>query len=89
MVVPDAAVEQKTHIPCTRKCNSQHNCISVSDHSLGSFSISTNSISFKTINSIVARKTLIKKQRIKHTSSKDTFPGAASGNYIQKKVSPE
>jgi hypothetical protein len=42
-IVSDAAVEQKSHIPSTRKCKSQHNCLSVSDISLVILSISYNS----------------------------------------------
>jgi hypothetical protein len=64
IIVSDAVVE-----PCTR--NADPSTISVPNHSLGSFSISNNSISFKTINYWCscyseARKTLIKNQRIKH-----------------------
>jgi hypothetical protein len=37
----------------------------------------------------VAGKTLIKKQKLKHAASQGTFHEAASGRYIQEKISPE
>ena len=37
----------------------------------------------------VAGETLTKKQKVKHAASMHTFHGAASGRYIQEKISPE
>ena len=36
-----------------------------------------------------AGETLPKKQKVKHAASMRTFHGAASGRYIQEKISPE
>jgi hypothetical protein len=36
-----------------------------------------------------AGETLTKKQKVKHAASMHTFHGAASGRYIQEKISPE
>ncbi len=36
-----------------------------------------------------AGKTLTKKQKVKYAASMSTFHGAASGRYIQVKISPE
>jgi hypothetical protein len=36
-----------------------------------------------------AGETLTKKQKVKHVASMHTFHGAASGRYIQEKISPE
>ena len=36
-----------------------------------------------------AGETLTKKQKVKHDASMHTFHGAASGGYIQEKISPE
>jgi hypothetical protein len=36
-----------------------------------------------------AGETLTKKQKVKHAASMRTFHGAASGRYIQGKISPE
>ena len=37
----------------------------------------------------VQGKPFIKMQKIKHAASKGSFPRAASGKYIKKKISPE
>ncbi len=36
-----------------------------------------------------AGETLTKKQKVQHAASMNTFHGAASGRYIQEKISPE
>ncbi len=36
-----------------------------------------------------AEETSTKKKRVKHAASMNTFHGAASGRYIQEKISPE
>ncbi len=36
-----------------------------------------------------AGETLTKKQKVKHAASMHTFHGAASGRYIQEKISPD